>query len=85
MKKRVIKKAERMMLVDKLCELQTQIDEYERFLGDLFIMLHKREPQVVIEHQCSDFAGMLWNDTLELIRENETLKAQLEAQNLNEK
>lgn len=80
MKKRVVKKAERVMLVDKVCELQMQIDEYERFIGDLLIMLTKREPQLVLVHKCGDFAGVVWEQTLKLIKE---VKAS-EAQNLKE-
>jgi hypothetical protein len=76
MKNRTVKKVERMVLVDKVCELQCKIDEYERFLGDLFIMLKRRMPQTVIKHECGDFAGLIWDETAKLINENSSLAAQ---------
>lgn len=73
MKKRVIKKVEKRLIVDKLCELQKKIDEYERFMGDLFIMLYKRKPQLVIKHDAGEFADSIWNEVVKLIKENEDL------------
>ena len=73
MKKRVIKKVEKRLIVDKLCELQKNIDEYERFMGDLLIMLKKRKPQSVIEHDAGDFADLIWDEAVKLIKENEDL------------
>lgn len=73
MKKRVIKKVEKRLIVDKLCELQKTIDEYERFMGDLFIMLNKRQPQVVLQHDAGYFSDWIWNETRKLIKENEDL------------
>jgi len=70
MKRRVVKKVERMQLVDKVCELQRQIDEYDRFLGDLLIMLNKKEPQTVIKHECGDWADWIWEKVRDLIKEN---------------
>ena len=73
MKKRVIKKVEKRLIVDKLCELQKEIDEYERFMGDLFIMLNKRKPQWVIKHDAGEFADLIWDEAVKLIKENEDL------------
>lgn len=73
MKKRVIKKVEKRLIVDKLCELQKKIDEYERFMGDLFIMLNKRKPQLVIKHDAGEFADWIWDKAVKLIKENEDL------------
>lgn len=74
MKKRIIKKVERRLIVDKICELQERIDEYDRFLGDLLIMLTKRKPQVVIKHYAGCFADMIWDEAANLIKENEELQ-----------
>ena len=79
MKKRVIKKVERHMLADKICELQRQIDEYDRFLGDLLIMLVKKNPDIwVIRHDFikdNDYGNFIWIKVRELIKENADLRA----------
>ena len=41
MKQRVERKVERSMMASKICELQHTIDEYERFIGDLPILVIK--------------------------------------------
>lgn len=74
MKNRVVKKVEKRMLVDKVCELQREICEHERFEGDLLVMLMKGEPQFVLEHQCGDYAGLIWNKVRDLLQENKELK-----------
>lgn len=74
MKKRVIKKVEKRLIVDKLCELQKKIDEYERFLGDLLVMLSRKKSSVVIKHECGDYAGWIWDETERLIKENAELR-----------
>lgn len=75
MKRRVEKKVERRMLVDVLCEKQRRIDEYERFIGDLLIMLHKKEPQCVIKHGYPDQRvsemGFIWDEVLKLLKKEE--------------
>jgi hypothetical protein len=77
MKRRTVNKVERMQLVDKVCELQRQIDEYERYMGDIFIMLFKEEPQNVIEHVGIWEGKNIWNRIKELIAENKALKENL--------
>lgn len=77
MKNRVIKKAQKLMLVDKMCELQREICEYERFVNDLIIMLSKRRIQVVMEHTCNEWAGWIWDHIENLIQENKELKAKM--------
>lgn len=74
MKRRIVKKVERMQLVDKVCELQRQIDEYERYMGDILIMLFREEPQKVIEHTGIWEGNTIWNRIKELIAENKALK-----------
>lgn len=74
MKRRVVKKVENGLMVDKICELQARIDEYERFLGDLLIMLSKRKPQVVLQHDAGDFSDWIWDETRKLIKENAELR-----------
>lgn len=75
MKSRVVKKVEKGQLVVAVCSLQRTICEYERFLGDLLIMLSKRKPQCVLEHDCGEFAGWIWDETKKLIEENAELRA----------
>ena len=77
MKNRVVKKVEKRMLVDKVCELQREICEHERFEGDLFVMLMKGEPQLVLEHQCGDLARLVWDKVRDLLKENEELKEKI--------
>lgn len=80
MKRRVVKKVEKRMLVDKVCELQREICEHERFEGELLVMLVKRNPEMtVIKHGSSDYFGIIWDRVVELLKENERL-----ARNLNE-
>lgn len=77
MKNRVVKKVERKMLVDKLCELQREICEHERFEGDLLIMLAKRVPQCVLKHDVEN-GDWIWDEVRKLINENKELKARLD-------
>lgn len=77
MKNRIARKAEKWMLVDKLCELQRKICEHERFDGDLLIMLAKRVPQCVIEHDVEN-GDWIWDEVRKLINENKELKAKLD-------
>lgn len=75
MKRRTVNKVERRTLVDKVCELQMQIDEYERFLGDVLVMLSKGRSSCVIEHNCGDYAPWIWRRIEELLVENAKLRA----------
>lgn len=77
MKNRIARKAEKRMLADKLCELQRKICEHERFDGDLLIMLSKRVPQCVIEHDVENGDWIL-DEVRKLINENKELKAKLD-------
>lgn len=74
MKNRVIKKVEKRLIVEKVCELQHKIDEYERFLGDLLVMLSRKKSSVVIKHECGDYAWWIWDETERLIKENAELR-----------
>lgn len=76
-------------VVDKVSaalRLQSDLDEYQRFLGDLLIMLAKKEPQCVLEHSVpgDDKMGWIWKEVHKLIKENNDLREQL-AQSLKEK
>lgn len=77
MKNRIVRKAEKRMLADKLCELQRKICEHERFEGDLLIMLSQRVPQCVIEHDVKN-GDWIWDEVRKLINENKELKAKLD-------
>ena len=75
MKSRVVKKIEKGQMVVAICSLQRTICEYQRFLGDLLIMLTKRKPQCVLKHDCDEFADWIWDETKKLIEENAELRA----------
>ena len=77
MKQRVVKKVEKRMLVDKVCDLQREICEYDRFIGDLVVMLSKGQPKVVLEHKCHELAGWVWDLVYNLIQDNNELKEKL--------
>lgn len=77
MKSRVVKKVEKGQMVVAICELQRTICEYQRFLGDLLIMLSKRKPQCVLKHDCDEFADWIWDETAKLIKENAELREKL--------
>lgn len=80
MKKGLIKKVETKLAVDKICELQSHIDEYRRFLGDIFVMLAKRRTgQWVIEHRVEgdDYMDFIWRECEKLVDENKELRAKV--------
>jgi hypothetical protein len=80
MKNRTVKKVERRMLVDKVCELQREICEHERFEGDLLVMLSKGEPQCVVVHNCNrDYTEWIWDKVRDLIKENKELAQKLKS------
>lgn len=81
MKSRVVKKVEKGQMVVAICSLQRTICEYQRFLGDLLIMLSKRKPQCVLKHDCDEFADWIWDETKKLIEENAELRAKCEVSN----
>ena len=77
MNQRVVKKVEKRMLVDKVCDLQREICEYERYMGDLLVMLAKEEPQFVVQHDGIWEGDWIWDKVKGLIKENKELKAKL--------
>ena len=86
MKKRITKKKIRTFdgaieLIEMVMSLQYELDEANRFLGDLLILLVDRE------HKClessHDLAGPIWNEVIKLLKENRELRGQV-AQNLQE-
>ena len=87
MKRRLIKKVERMTLVDKVCELQRDICEHERFLGDLLVMICRpTQDRQFIKHETKhcDYFEFVWEQVGKILTENEELKDKLSAQNLKE-
>lgn len=74
MKKRVVKKAERFMLVDKVCELQRRIYEYERFLADLLLLLCARKTDLQVLKHDVEGADWIWNRVKMLLKENADLR-----------
>lgn len=79
MKSRTVKKLEKHVLTEKVCELQRQICEYERYCGDLLIMLSKGEPQCVVVHEGVWEGAWIWEKVHELLRENKELAQKLKA------
>ena len=88
MKKRVVKKhrdivEETLAYLDRILGVQYELDEANRFLGDLLVILLDRDT----EHKClehmNDFATPIYREVCALINENRDLKERL-AQNLQE-
>ena len=79
MKRRVVRKVEKMMLVDKLCQLQQDIDEHLRFEKDLLVMLLKRDPEmtVIMHGDRNDYFEIIWRKVVELLRENNSMARDL--------
>lgn len=83
MKNRVVKKVEKRMLVDKVCELQREICEHERFLGDLMLMLITENPdhkalEVSFTEMDTFESSEIWKRVQKLIRDNKGLARKLE-------
>ena len=87
MKRRIEKKVERSMMASKICELQQKIDEYNRFLGDLTIMLVKKTPGMwVIEHDVEgdNYMSWIWDECKKLLKENDRLAQELQGKSEKE-
>jgi hypothetical protein len=79
MKRRVVKKVEKMMVVEKLCQLQQEIDEHLRFEGDLLVMLCTENPDMkVIDHgDCASYMAGIWDTCVRLLNENKRMAREL--------
>lgn len=87
MKRRVVNKFEKMSLANKVCELQRDICEHERFLGDLLVMVARpTQDRRFIKHETKncDYFSFVWDKVCGILKENEELKSKL-AQSLKEK
>jgi len=81
MNRRIEKKVERSMMASKICELQQKIDEYNRFLDDLTILLVKKTPGMwVIEHNVDgdNYMSWIWGECEKLLKENDRLAQELQ-------
>lgn len=58
-------------LVDKVCELQRQICEYERYVKDLAVMLAKGEVLTVVIHEVPYPADWVWDEIEKIIKEKD--------------
>ena len=47
--------------------------------GDLLVMLMKGEPQFVLEHQCGDYAGLIWKKVCDLLKDKKELAQKLKS------
>ena len=64
-------------IVNRCIDLQEQLDEHRRFLGDLVIILAKPErSHMAIKHDV-DKAEFIWDQIYKLINENNDLKERL--------
>lgn len=87
MKRRVRNKLERQSLTEKVCELQREICEYERFVKDLTVMLYKEEILTTVKHDLPypvkhDLpypAELVWDKCVKLIKEKNENKIQKDA------
>jgi hypothetical protein len=53
-------------MTSKICELQRTIDEYERFVGDLLILVIKGD-RFALEHDLPNSnAGVLWDEVYKM-------------------
>ena len=76
MKKRKVKRSP-LDIVDRCIELQYQLDEHRRFLGDLLIMLaHPEKDHISIEHDV-DMADSIWEKTQKMINDNRRMSEML--------
>ena len=84
MKRRIVNKLEKKSLADKVCELQRDICEHERFLGDLLVKVaFPTRDMCFIKHGTKncDYFSFVWDKVCGILKENEELKSKL-AQNL---
>ena len=79
MRRRVANKVERQSLVDKVCELQRQICEYERYVKDLAVMLAKGEVLTVVKHEVPYPADWVWDEIRKIIKEKDNAGKDKEA------
>lgn len=79
MKRRVRNKVELRSLTEKVCELQREICEYERFVGDLTLMLYKEEILTKVKYDLPYPADAVWEKIVELIKEKNGNKIQKDA------
>lgn len=65
--------------VDSIVGLQRNIDEHERFLGDVMLLAISRDlnRQFIGGHQGSKFFEPVWNAVASLMKENAELTARL--------
>ena len=81
MNRRIEKKVERSMMASKICELQQKIDEYNRFLDDLTIMIAKKNPDMwCVAHGVDgdNYMGWLWDECVKLLKENDRMAQELQ-------
>lgn len=84
MKSRVAKKVEKSLMAAKICELQREICEHERFLGDLLVMLccDGQENRKFIKHGTAncDYFEPVWDRVVALVKENEKMARELQGE-----
>ena len=82
MNRRVRNKVEKQTCADKICELQRDICEHERFLGDLLIMLSRpKQDRHFIVHRTKscEYFESVWDMVCDLMKERDELAQKLKA------
>lgn len=82
MNRRTRSKVEKQTYADKICELQRDICEHERFLGDLLIMLYRpKQDRNFIKHETKscEYFESVWDRVCELMEERDELAQKLKA------
>lgn len=80
MKRRVVRKVEGSQMASKICELQRDICEHERFLGDLLVMLARpTQDRQFIKHGTKncDYFEFVWDRVCKLLKDNEDMAQEL--------
>lgn len=76
MKERKVKRSP-LDIVDRCIDLQYQLDEHRRFLGDLLIMLaHPEKDHISVDHDV-DMADFIWEKTQKMINDNRRMSEML--------
>ena len=69
--------------IEKICELQAEIDGYRRFVCDFFVSILKKEHRQFVVHDETKDASIIdgiWKEYDKIIDENEELARKLQSQ-----
>lgn len=69
--------------IEKICELQVEIDGYRRFIKDFLVSILKREHRIFVRHDetsSSDEIETIWDEYNKLLKENDRLARELKGE-----